>query len=177
MRQNRVKNFLSTLRLSTYTKDGLDELAALEKVYKVITKLSAQVPISHRGETHRIEFLRNATVGYDWATQPLRRVATHSLTFQKLYGELEFQLHLSREAKLANIRDKITRGSSSNETEGTVPGILYQGPGHYARRHNGVGDTRRAATSGASSVGYKKFDPLLIMGCFNCDDPGHMVSR
>eukprot|EP00171_Calliarthron_tuberculosum_P022660 IDg22660t1 len=70
-----VKNHLSGLRLSKYTSEGLDDLAALERVYKLITKLSPQVPMSHRSEAHKIEFLRNSTVGTPWATEPLSRVA------------------------------------------------------------------------------------------------------
>eukprot|EP00171_Calliarthron_tuberculosum_P023645 IDg23645t1 len=77
VRQNRVKTYLSTLRLSKFVTDGTDELSALEKVYKLITKLSPQVPQSHRGEAHKIEFLRNSTVGFAWATEPLSRIATH----------------------------------------------------------------------------------------------------
>eukprot|EP00171_Calliarthron_tuberculosum_P003182 IDg3182t1 len=107
VRQNRVKNHLAGLRLSKYTSEGLDDLLSLEKVYKLITKLSPQVPMSHRSEAHKIEFLRNATVGYPWATEPLSRVATHGLSFQQLYSELEAALHLAREARLANIRDKL----------------------------------------------------------------------
>ena len=49
---------------------------------------SPQVPISHRGNAHRIEFLRNAVVGYEWATEPLSRIAPQGLPFQELYGEL-----------------------------------------------------------------------------------------
>lgn len=63
VRQNRVKNYLCSLRLASFTRKGQGELAALGNVYKLITKLPNQVPLSHRGETHRIEFLRNATVG------------------------------------------------------------------------------------------------------------------
>eukprot|EP00171_Calliarthron_tuberculosum_P023415 IDg23415t1 len=106
VRQNRVKTYLGTLRLSKFVTDGLDELAALEKVYKLITKLSPQVPQSHRGEAHKIEYLRNSTVGFSWATEPLSRIATHGLSFQQLYGELEAALHLEREARVAVIRDK-----------------------------------------------------------------------
>eukprot|EP00171_Calliarthron_tuberculosum_P018189 IDg18189t1 len=40
-----------------------------------------------------------------------------------------------------------------------------------------MGDKRVSSFQGrSSSSGYQRFDPLLLMGCFNCDDPGHMVS-
>ena len=90
----RVKNYLNNLRISTLTAEGLDESAALSKIYKVITKLSRQGPVSHRGDAHKVEFLRNAAVESSWSHETLSRVATHSLTFQQLYGELEAALQL-----------------------------------------------------------------------------------
>lgn len=176
VKQNRVKNFLSSLRVSSYMKDGMDELSALEKVYKIVTKLSTQVPPAYRGETHKIEFLRNATVGYEWATQPLSRVATHNLSFQQLYGELEFQLHLAREAKIANVRDKVNGRSSGDQDEASVPGMLYQRPGRYGRSQKGFANGRSSSNTRAQPA-HKKFDPLTVMGCFNCDEPGHMINQ
>ena len=106
VRKDRCKNYLSYLRLAKFVNEGLELSAALEKTYKVIMKLAPQVPLSHRGETHKVEFLRNAAVGYDWATEPLSRIATHNLTFQGLYGELDSALHLDKEGKIARVRDK-----------------------------------------------------------------------
>ena len=84
--QNRVKNVLNQIRLQEKLGDNQDEGEALAKVYKIITKLSAQVPPSHWGNAHKIEFLRNAVVGCEWAAEPLSRIATHNLSFQQLYG-------------------------------------------------------------------------------------------
>ncbi len=39
VRQNRLKKYLNGLRLSKFTNQDLDEYTALEKVYKLITKL------------------------------------------------------------------------------------------------------------------------------------------
>ena len=88
VRQNRVKNVLNQLRLQEKLGDNQDEREAPAKLYKIITKLSLQVPPSHRGNAHKIQFLRNAVVGCEWATEPLSRIATHNLSFQQLYGEL-----------------------------------------------------------------------------------------
>ena len=109
--QNRVKMHLSGLRVGRFTDQGHDELSALERVYKLITKLSPHVPLSHRRESHKIEFLRNATIGYPSTTETLSRIATHGLSFQQLHGELEAALHLQRETKLAVIRDKASESS------------------------------------------------------------------
>lgn len=87
VRQARVKNFLSSLRVHDYIRDKIDAATALAKVYKLILKLSRQVPASHRGDAHRIEFLRRAVIGYNWSREPLSRVATNDLSFQELYGE------------------------------------------------------------------------------------------
>lgn len=54
----------------------------LDKVYKLILKLSRQVPNSHRGGEHRIEFLRHAVIGYEWSREPLSCVTTHGISFQ-----------------------------------------------------------------------------------------------
>lgn len=88
---------------------------ALAKVYKLITKLSRQVPASYRGDAHKIEFLRNAAVGYPWSQEPLSRVATHGLSFQMLYGYLEPALQLYNEAKLAIAPDSASSLSPMKE--------------------------------------------------------------
>eukprot|EP00171_Calliarthron_tuberculosum_P018940 IDg18940t1 len=165
VRQNRVKTYLSTLRLSKFVVDGADELSALEKVYKLITKLSPQVPQSHRGEAHKIEFLRNSTVGFSWATEPLSRISTHGLSFQQLYGELEAALHLEREARVAVLRDKASSVmKNGNSSSSTVPGILFEGQGRYLNRHKGVGDRRRSSLRGRQMQQKirRPFDPLVI---------------
>lgn len=169
VRQDRVKNYLSSLRLSSFVKDGTDTTAALEKTYKTISKLAPQVPRSHHGESYKVEFLRNAVVGNSWATEPLSRIATHSLTFQQLYGELEAALHLHNEARLAIMRDDITQGTATPEDK--VPGILFAGQGRYMRRNKDIG--KRHAAKGGS--GAQRFDPLSLMGCFNCDDRSHSL--
>ena len=150
--------------------ENQDEGEALAKVYKIIIKLSPQVPISQRGNAHRIEFLRNAVVGYVWATEPLSRIASQGLSFQQLYGELEAALQLSKEAKIAAMRDRMeSRRSQADQDEPNIVGILYTGQGKYAFRNKGR----------SKRVSPKKNDkgvnPLSIMGCFNCGDPSHML--
>lgn len=139
-----------------------------------ITKLSLQVPISHRSEAYKISFLRNATVGYPWVTELLIHVATNGLTFQQLYVELEAAMNLAREAKMAIIRDNTeSRSHRSKIDEEPVPRILYQAPNRYAARHKGVVDSCSPVRH--SSPRYKTFDPLSVMGCFSCHEPSHMV--
>lgn len=101
VRQNRVKNYLTSYRMSTLLAESKTETAALEQTYKTITKLAFQVPRAYQGDEHKVEFLRKAVVGSPWATEPLSRIATNQLTFQQLYGELEAALHLHKDARLA----------------------------------------------------------------------------
>lgn len=88
VRQDRVQNYLSSLRLSSFIQEGADTTASMEKTYEVISKLAPQVPRSHHGESYKVESLRNAAVCNLRAPEPLSRIATHFLTFQQLYGKL-----------------------------------------------------------------------------------------
>lgn len=54
VRQNRVKNLLNTLRRQDKLSESQDEGEALAKVSKIITKVSPQVPPSHRVKAHKI---------------------------------------------------------------------------------------------------------------------------
>lgn len=109
VREKRVKNYLNTIRMIQFGTKGLDPPAALEKVYKLVTKLARQVPQAFREDSHRVDFLRKSVVGYDWATEPLSRITTDKLNFQQLYGELESDLNLHREARLATLHDSVSK--------------------------------------------------------------------
>lgn len=171
VRQDRCKNYLSSLRLAKFADEGLELSSALEKTYKVITKLSPQVPQSHRGEAHKVEFLRKAVVGYEWATEPLSRIATHKLTFQNLYSELESALHLAKEGQLARMGDRIGKSHPKNDD---VAGVLYESQGRYLNKHAGL---RTRNTPHWKRRGQTKpSSPLDLMGCFNCDDPNHTLN-
>ncbi len=119
----------------------MEYVAEYQQVARDYNLTSTQkLPQSHRGDAHKIEFFRNATVGCTWETEPLSRIATHGLTVQQLYGELEAAPHLQREAQIAVMRDSATRTTKrSDGAEQKVPGILYQGQGRYLNRQNGLG--------------------------------------
>lgn len=65
---------MKSLRVTNFVSDGKDTKAVLEKVSKVITKLSRKAPISHRGDTHKVGFLSSAVALCSWAIEPLSRV-------------------------------------------------------------------------------------------------------
>lgn len=161
--QTRVKNYVNNLRVSDFESKGDGTSVALAKVYKIILKLSRQVPTSHRGDAHRIEFLRKSVVGYDRSHEPLSWVATHNLSFQQVYGELEAALQLNKEAQVALLRDKASNSNREHDDEVIVTN--FAGQGRYAK-HN----RSRVATT-------TKFNPLSFAGCFNCGGTDHLIKN
>lgn len=63
---------------------GKSEMEALVAVYTSIVKLAPHLPVTHRGDAHKLEFLRSAVVGRVWAVEPLSSIATNGLSFQQL---------------------------------------------------------------------------------------------
>lgn len=122
VRQTRVKKYLGGLRLTQYLNDSTDTAAALAKVCKHILSMSRQVSIIHRGDAHKIDFLRVAVVGNPWAKEALSSVATAEITFQQLYEELEIAFQLERESLPAS-RTNPVQSLPAN----TVPSIKYTG--------------------------------------------------
>lgn len=99
VQQTRVKNHLSNSHISSYVTTDVNTDADLEILYKRILTMSRQVPPSHRGHAHKIEFLRSAVTDNKWAIKRLSRIATSNLSFQELYAELEIAVQLNRESK------------------------------------------------------------------------------
>ena len=178
VRQTRVKNYLNSLRVTAFAAEGKEMSAALALTYKSIIKLSRQAPRSHQGDAHKVEFLRNAVIGMSWSSEPLSRVATHQLTFQQLYSELEAALQLDKESKLAVIRDRAQLNQRSVPHDSST-GILYTGQGRYYNNspYPRERDPRSTGQPHASGRVYRspltarqkgKFNPLSVSGCFNC---------
>lgn len=161
IRQDRVKNYISGLRLSSLVKDETDNSGALEETYKTITKLAPQVPRSHHGESYMVEFLRNTVVRSPWASKPLSRMATHPLPLLQLYGELEAALHLRSEARVAGMRGKVAHRAVT--PGGEVPSILFAGKGRYVRRDRDVGKRLSAVktSSGAEDDEVHIFEAMM----------------
>ena len=172
VRQDRCKNSLSAMRVARFVKDRVEVSEALGKVYKAITNLRPQVPQSHRGEAHRVEFLRTAIIAYDWAFEPLSRIATHRLIFQQLHGELQSALHLSKESESARLRDQVARSAT---LEDEVSGIMYQSQGRYLNRRNGLSTRNWNSNQRQDARTRGSADQLKLMDCFNCEDRNHVL--
>lgn len=104
----REKNHLKTLHLSNYIMFENTVPTALSTMYKRILSLSRQVPLSHRDDAYRIEFLRSAVIEYEWSKETLSQISTNNLTFQELYAKLEISVQLHRENRAAARRDQTT---------------------------------------------------------------------
>ena len=177
VRQTRVKNYLNSLRVTAFVAEGKEMYAALALTYKSIIKFSRQSPRSHQGDACKVEFLRNAVVGMTWSSEPLSRVATHELTFQQLYSELEAALQLDKESKLAIIRDRAQLDQRQVPHDGSI-GILFTGQGRYynnALYPSARDSTRtqrcfsgRAFRSPSTTKPKGNFNPLSVSGCFIC---------
>lgn len=163
--QSQAQNTLSSLRMSNFVAEGMTEEKALMETYKTVAKVSKLLPTSHKGEAHRVNYLRGAVVGYSGATEPLSRIPTAQLGFQQLYVELQSALFLSTEAKRALVQDGAVTAKPVATSSGTLD-VLYEGQRWYANNPKGKMD--RAAGKTAS-----RFNPLSLMGCFNCDKPDH----
>lgn len=163
VRQTRVKNHLNGLRLSQFINDETDVASALAKVYRRILTMSRQVPMTHRGDAHKIEFMRRAVVGYSWAKEPLSRVATAGLKFQQLYAELEIAVQLERESNAAaSLHATIPGGTSSN--------IHFTGQGRYVHR-NGNNNNRKKNVNNSRQSSQRK------RSCFNCGSDTHLIKQ
>lgn len=158
VRQTRVNNYLNSVRVLDLVPKKLEVFVALSKVYRQILQLSRRVPPSHHGDAHRIEFIRQVVIGYPWAHKPLFRVATHELTFQQLFGELEAALQLHTEAQIVSLRVEAARGAL-NQSGKDAP-INYSGQGKY-----------RKSSKPILIKSSQPFTPLSISSYFNCGGP------
>lgn len=67
--------------MSRYVAEGMEVSAAIEKVYKVTSKLARQAPIGHCVDAHKVEYFSPAVTNYEWRSEPLSRVPTFNLNF------------------------------------------------------------------------------------------------
>lgn len=163
VRQGRVKYFLNSLRVHDYVGDNTDAAMALTKVYNLVLKLSLKVPTSNRGDGNRIEFLRRAVIGYDWSREPLSRVATNGVMFQKLYGELEVAVQMEKESR-SDAR-KYMAGSSLRDKKNDSVEDNYDGKGREVQ-------STAPTTSNSRNQPKEEIGTTQLNGMFQLRCPG-----
>jgi len=177
-RQEAVKWELASLRVSILVAKGQTEKAALTSVHQKISKLAPQLPPSHRGDAHKIDFLHHAVVGMPWAFQSLCRIATSGLSFSQLYDELSLALQLHEEARAANAKDESVL--SMTEPSRSSRSILLSRQDVYTNPSRIVGAAHPQGRAGGSSSTDRPsvwFDPPTAASCFNCDHPSHTIRQ
>lgn len=175
-RQTAVQNRLTNLCLGRLVAEGASEKQALKTIYDTITKLAPQLPPNYRDDSHKVGYLRLSVVGVMWAKQTVGRLATEDLSFEQLYSELVNAQQLEVDWNAAPYR---TDGGASGSQAGVTKQNFFVGQGMYGRPNKGVGATRPGVARGGSVPAKdgrgQRFDPLTIAGCFNCDDPKHLL--
>lgn len=113
VRKTQVLDHLESLSLGKLTNTGMDESAALAKLYATIVKMSPQLPTSHRGDAHRMRFMRRTVFSRAWSHRALQRVASQGLSIQEIIRRARV-----RTASLQGRNHKPQRGTSRNSNEG-----------------------------------------------------------
>lgn len=103
-KQKHAKFVLDHHRMSSLVAAGLTEMDALAATYSLINKLAPRVPRHYHGDAFKVDFLKNAVLGYPWAMVPLRRALTDHLSYRQLYRELEVALHIRIEGERARAK-------------------------------------------------------------------------
>lgn len=127
MRHTRGKDHLSNLHVRSSEYEDTDTSAAPYKLYNRVLTLSPQVHELHEGDAHKIQYLRAAVVGYDFSDEPLSRITTASLSFQKRYAELNISGDLCNENRAAMEHEK------TDLREATFTSINFTRQGRYFR--------------------------------------------
>jgi len=163
-RQTRIKNHLTSLRVSNMVSQTCSIMDALEKVHQTICKLYLQAPAAYRNETHKTEYLRHAVIGMTWSKEPLSRLASMNLSYQEFYSQLEASIQQEREEKKFVAVDKANAHISGQEAtdiaglKKAIPGVLFATQAH----------DRKNITS-ATNTGRKT--------CFKCGSDKHLIRQ
>jgi hypothetical protein len=116
-RQNRIANYLRTLRVTKFIIADRNSSDALEKIHNKISKLALQGPLYCQTEMHRIEYLCFAVIGMTWAKDPLSRASAGGMDYQELFSQLEASIPQERDEKAARMRDLAYSGAPRNASE------------------------------------------------------------
>lgn len=102
---------------------GLDESVAWAKLYAEIVLMSPQLPTSHKGDEHRVCYMRRAVCSRPWSRFALQHVASQGMHFKQFSRKLQSALQLYKEGWM-HYEDGET-GTSCKESE-SVFGFVGQ---------------------------------------------------
>jgi hypothetical protein len=184
-RQSRVRKHLQKLRIGEVMNRKKCSVAeALEELRELITKLAPQGPKTHRSDEAKVEYLYQAVVGASWAKASLSASQSSNppWTFQKLYSSLDAAWLQEQEEIEARQRDKGGRNNIESISQGTLPGIFYQGQGIYGKPRQ-VGSKSSApgmryshSPGSEAAIGKNGMDHYgRARLCNNCKSPDHFI--
>lgn len=155
--QTRIKDELSTLRLEDFSKKEGSTRGGLKKLIAYIRDKSALCPESHRHESHRVDFLKEAIIGNDWADSILSKVDNNT-SYQSLGNDLLKKLQFEEKKKLkqGSMKKPTDEHQDDSSDEERKPKIFFTQP-KYTKH-----------LSKTLFPGYENSN-----SCWNCDKPGH----
>lgn len=169
-RQNRCRAQLQRLRLAhVMRKEKLDTVSALEFIRDFIAKLAGQCPREYREEAHKSEYLSDAVMGNQWATQCLATSRIEGWSFQRLYTALDAAFMHHEQCELARKRDG-KMSDIKDQWPASPIGTFYEGQSVYGRPRKPGSKSSAPFVPGMSTRGSR--GQRL---CFNCGEPGHFI--
>ena len=160
-RQMRALNYLQNIHVRDFINNGRSASEALSNVYSLITRMEPLVPPSHRGNEHKLQFLRRAVLGESWASVPIAGLHLAEYKFEGFHARLDAQIQQQREEKRAlSRRTNIADWAKPDATLFRPRQVMFTGQGRYGR------DNRRHNYSQRQN--HDKNAPLKNFACYNC---------
>ena len=102
-----------------------DATLALTDLAICIKKLTPQTPAELRNDSHKIIYLKQGIMPYNWAKVPISQIMSHKYTFNSIVTALRTNLKLSEEIQKPELRVSST----------TLYGQYGRNP-RYVRKHD-----------------------------------------
>ena len=174
-RQLQVQSILNCLSLqeSMQKLNTTDSTFALSDLVTTINSLTPQTPVEFRSDAHKIMYLKQAVISYDWAKVPISQIMSHKYTFNSFVTALRGSLQLNEEIQKSEIR---TPSTTLYGQYGRNPRYVrkYDRPRHP--RYRNASRTRFVQNRGQRSNN-RSIGPTSIHQptCWGCGKPGHKL--
>lgn len=172
-RQMQVYRSLRSLSFHTFENQASNLTDALDKLNFFILNEANQVPSHHRNEENKVEFLRDAVTGCQWAREVLIQTSNSPIQYQQL---------------LARLHGAITAGEASNDkadklfpTHYTTGQKMYgrnprhNRPSHELRFQHGSRPHQYRQNNYDRHPNQRRPPFQKQMNCWNCGSVGHIL--
>jgi hypothetical protein len=171
-RQNSARRELDSLDFQTALGQASTPLEALESLRTTITRVITQCPLRYHGEKFKIDFLRRAIQGEDWAADPIARADGDDHSFTQFYNNVATRLALAAQNNSLIPKRHSVNLLPTSATRLPMPTLygeqLTRTPPHrHQQRH-----------SSASTPAGNRLNPApTSRACFNCGSPDHLIAK